>query len=193
LAARVLDEHGVGRFYASVPTPYPMRAPLGSDLINQLRGFRQQAQDLVDALTSTLEQPPATVTTPRAVEPVRHTPLTPEQGSTPLVSLLRATAKHGQAATTRLGLINDSSDVAEIVLRATSLVNQRGFEIPSSHVSFAPNPVRFTGAQQQPVFVTVRVPEKTPPGTYSGLVQAAELPGAAAILVVDVEPADSTK
>jgi hypothetical protein len=193
LATRVLDEHGVGRVFPSEPTPYPMRAPLGSDLIKQICGFRQQAQDLVDALTSALEQRPATVSPPRVMDPGRHTPPAPEPGSTSLVNLLRATAQHGQAATTRLGLINDTSDLAEVVLRATSLVNQRGSEIPSSHVSFAPNPVRVTGAQQQPVYITVRVPEKTPPGTYSGLVQAAELPGVAALLVVDVIPADSTK
>jgi hypothetical protein len=192
LASRVLDEHGVGRLYPSVPTSHPMRAPLGSDLIKQLRGFRQQAQDLVDALTSALEQLPATISPARVVEPGRRALPTPEHGSTPLVSLLRATAQHGQVATTRLGLINDTSDLAEVVLRATSLVNQRGSEIPSSHVSFAPNPVRVTGAQQQPVYVTVRVPEKTPPGAYSGLVQAAEA-GVAALLVVDVMPADSTK
>jgi hypothetical protein len=195
LATRVLAEHGVGRLGPSMMSSDVRRAPQVSGLIKQLDAFREQTQDVVDALTRALEQLPAMAVAPRVTDPVRHSAAKPEQGSAPLVSLLRATTQHGQAATTRLGLINDNADsgVAEVVLHATSLVNERGFEIPSSHVSFAPNPVGVTGAQQQPVYITVRVPEKTPTGTYSGLVQAAGLPEAAALLVVDVEPAGGAK
>ena len=69
---------------------------------------------------------------------------------------------------------------------STDLLSDNGGSIPSFAVSFDPPALDVGGAQQGVVTAKVNVPQQTIPGTYSGLVQAIGLPGAKAVITVEV-------
>jgi hypothetical protein len=87
-----------------------------------------------------------------------------------------------------LGLVNDGQQPVNVVLRATNLVADSGDSIPGELVHFAPNPVDLPVNSQLPVLANVRIPAGVNPGKYVGLVQAAGLEAARAVITVIVKP-----
>lgn len=171
----------------------PTTAPGIGDLQKQLEQLRYQAQDLVDELVRVVEALAAANTSPGPARPTAPAaPAAPafETESLPdLAQLRRVAAVAGQATSTRFSLVNDTRDPVEVLLKATSLIGPKGFEIPSRYIGFAPNPLLLGASATQPVEVTIRMPEQIPPGEYSGLVQGVGLQGANARLTVEVRPA----
>lgn len=156
--------------------------PILSDVEKQLSGFRQQALDLVDSLTRLFEHAPSVwgdTSTPNAEQTFTN------EGGVPSLRAGRAIA--GQVASAAFRISNEAGPAAAVVLRATSLVSERGVEIPGHQVSFEPSSLDLASGGEAPVKITLRIPEWVPEGTYAGLVQAAGLPGARAVLVLDVE------
>jgi len=191
-ALSVLREHGARAPGSRTSQGWgldPSAAPGYAELHGQLEQLRYQAQDLVDQLVRIVESIGAGVATPTG--PIQALPaFDSKPGSLPnLVQLERVAAVAGQATSTRFNLANDLRQPVEVLMKASSLIGPQGFEIPSRYVGFTPNPLRLAASSEQPIEVTIRVPEQVPPGVYSGLVQGVGLDGAGALLIIDVKPA----
>jgi len=158
--------------------------PFVSDFERSTRDLREQAQDLVNAFVDLLERLPSAIY-PAPIAPRPATGPTVRVDGAELPALRPASASVGQVATTALGLVNETSRPATVVLRATSLVSQSGDEIPAQFVSFEPSSLVVPPASEHPVRLAVRLPTGTRPGKYSGLVHALGLDGARAVIVVD--------
>lgn len=189
-ALSVLREHGArapGSRTSQALALDPSAAPGFVELHRQLEQLRYQAQDLVDELVRIVESMGASV----ATGPIQAPPaFDSKPGSLPnLAQLGRVAAVAGQATSTRFNLVNDLRQPVEVLLKASSLIGPKGFEIPSRYVGFSPNPLLLAPASAQPIEVTIRVPEQVPPGVYSALVQGIGLDGANAQLTIDVKPA----
>jgi hypothetical protein len=168
----------------------PTAVPGISELHKQLERFRNQAQDLIDQLVRALESIAAGMAS--GSSRAAHPPPSPtlETGALEgLAQLQRVEAVAGQAASTQFRLVNEMSHPVEVLMKASSLIGPRGFELPSHCVGFVPNPLIMGASATEPVHVTIGVPEHAPPGEYSGLVQGVGLDGASARLTVEVRPA----
>lgn len=166
----------------------PTADPLPSEFEKYADALRERTQDWVGALVRLLERAPAAIgagqrssTAVPALSPAARV----DTAEMPI--LRQASAVAGAIAATALGVINDTHNPADIVLRVTNLVSGNGDEIPGRTVSFTPGHYRLPPGAEQPVKVEVQVPRETPPGTYSGLVQVAGLEGVRAVLVLKVE------
>lgn len=69
---------------------------------------------------------------------------------------------------------------------STDLLSSSGSHIPASRVQFTPSTVNLKPKAQKKITVTVRVPKQTPPGVYSGLIQATGIDHLRATLVIRV-------
>ena len=95
--------------------------------------------------------------------------------------------KAGESAEVPMTLENDSDkSTDELKFLSTDLVNASGDRISSEKTTFAPSSLIIGPNKAEKVTVTVRVPEGTPPGVYSGLVQATKLNQLRALLMVQV-------
>lgn len=195
-ALSVLREHGARAPASNSSYDWaldPSTSPGIREIHNQLEQLRNQAQDLVDGLVRAVESMAAGMTTgSRAVPPVHAASASSvfQPSSLPsLTQLRRVVAVAGQATSTRFNLVNDTRQPVEVLMKASSLIGPKGFELPSRHVGFAPNPLMLGASAAEPVDVTIRVPEQVPPGEYAGLVQGVGLDGATAQLTVEVRPA----
>lgn len=185
-ATAILDaERSVGRPEAPQSLSDVPERVIG-ELEKRVGHLREQAQDLVDQLVRVAEHIPAATL---AGESMRHGEIAPAShvGSGTSVPELRAAqARIGGLAKTALGIVNDAATPATVVLRTTSLVNEHGDELPSSAVTFAPNPVNLPAHAELPVLANVQVPTGTRPGKYLGLVQAVGLEATRAVMTVNV-------
>lgn len=71
-------------------------------------------------------------------------------------------------------------------LNASDLVSASGDRISADRVTFTPKSVKVEPATTSRVTVKLSVPKQTPPGTYSGLLQATRLEAVRAVLRVTV-------
>ncbi len=163
--------------FRAVPTDFGKRA----------EQLRDQAQDLLDTVVRLLEGAPLGPTFP----PTETAPATVRVKPAELPQLRRAQASLGQLAATALAVINESGAPASVVLRASSLVNEQGDELPASLVQFTPNLLDLAPDSELPVQVTMRIPEDAPLGSYSGLIVAVGLEAVRALMFVDVIAVDT--
>jgi hypothetical protein len=159
-----------------------------SDLEKRVAGLREQLQDLVDELTRLGERLPVSTTMMSNPGLAASSPLALID-RTNLPMLRQAEAAIGEMARTVLGLVNDGEQPVNVVLRATNLIADSGDSIPGELVHFAPNPLTLPGNSELPVLTTLRLPADASPGKYVGLVQAAGLQAARAVITVVVKPA----
>ena len=95
--------------------------------------------------------------------------------------------KAGESAEVPMTLENDSDkSTDELKFLSTDLVNATGDRISSEQTTFTPPSLTLGPNKAEKVTVTVHVPEGTPPGVYSGLVQATKLNQLRALLMVQV-------
>ncbi len=96
--------------------------------------------------------------------------------------------KPGGAVEIPMTLENESSKPTDVFyLLSSDLVNPNGDRISAGQVSFVPEKMIIEPQKSAVITVTVRVPESTPPGTYSGLLQATKLEQLRAVLSIQIE------
>ena len=96
--------------------------------------------------------------------------------------------KPGGAVEIPMTLENESSKPTDVFyLLSSDLVNPNGDRIAAQQVSFVPEKMVIEPQKSAVITVTVRVPESTPPGTYSGLLQATKLEQLRAVLSIQIE------
>jgi len=96
--------------------------------------------------------------------------------------------KAGAAVEIPMTLENESSKPTDVFyLLSSDLVNPNGDRIAAQQVSFVPEKMVIEPQKSAVITVTVRVPESTPPGTYSGLLQATKLEQLRAVLSIQIE------
>ena len=85
-------------------------------------------------------------------------------------------------------LENESSKPTDVFyLLSSDLVNPNGDRIAAGQVSFVPEKMVIEPQKSAVITVTVHVPDSTPPGTYSGLLQATKLEQLRAVLSIQIE------
>ncbi|MEM9057089.1 MAG: hypothetical protein AAGD86_06410 [Pseudomonadota bacterium] len=94
----------------------------------------------------------------------------------------------GGTAEINMTLENDSdAETEEFSFTASDLVNAAvGEQIDAAQVAISPSPVTIAPNGTCDVHIHVKVPPKTPPGIYSGLLQATRMDRLRAILTVQV-------
>ncbi len=96
--------------------------------------------------------------------------------------------KPGGAVEIPMTLENESSKPTDVFyLLSSDLVNPNGDRISAGQVSFVPEKMIIEPQKSAVITVTVRVPDSTPPGTYSGLLQATKLEQLRAVLSIQIE------
>lgn len=99
-----------------------------------------------------------------------------------------ATVSPGDKADVAMSVENDSDQPTEpFELNASDLISGDGDRISASQVKFTPRSLRIQPASTAKIVVELAIPKETPPGTYSGLLQATKLEPVRAVLVVTVE------
>lgn len=160
--------------------------------------FRRDAHDVVDILidlvnvaTNSLDQLTQRVIRVGVREMRPGSPAsrenTPAGGGIP--SLAVATpVKPGGSVEIPMTLENESSKPTEVFyLLSSDLVNPNGDRIAAGQVSFTPAQMAIEPQKSAVITVTVQVPGGTPPGTYSGLLQATKLEQLRAVLSIQIE------
>jgi hypothetical protein len=103
------------------------------------------------------------------------------------VALMRcAPVVAGEIARVQVQVTNDTDAPSQVALYASNFIADLGYEIPSWRVTFSPRGVAIDPHSALPFEVAVAVPEQTPPGTYSGLIQAVGQRTFRAVLTLDV-------
>ena len=96
--------------------------------------------------------------------------------------------KAGAAVEIPMTLENESSKPTDVFyLLSSDLVNPNGDRIAAGQVSFVPEKMVIEPQKSAVITVTVHVPDSTPPGTYSGLLQATKLEQLRAVLSIQIE------
>ena len=81
---------------------------------------------------------------------------------------------------------NGDKDTDTFTIATTDLISNGGNKISSANIQVDPKEIRIKASEKLNVKVIVKVPAKTSPGSYSGLIQASNLNNFKAILVVNV-------
>lgn len=156
--------------------------------------FRRDAHDVVDILidlvnvaTNSLDQMTQRVI--RVVDGVDDRRMTPRTSATGIPTLAVSTPlKAGEEATIPMTLENESSKPTDVIdLFSSDLINSAGQRIDSKQITFTPEKIVIEPQKQALITIHVLVPTGTPPGTYSGLLQAAKLEQLRAVLSVSIE------
>jgi len=157
-----------------------------------MQRFRRDAHEAVDILMDVLQGAASALggMAERAVK-IRSGAAAPsermEPGKTATVELQQP-VKGGQSAEVPLTLANDSDAATpEFSFFATDFVSASGERIPAASATFNPPSLVIAPHAAEKVTVTVRVPEGTPAGVYSGLLQANKLGQLRAVLILKVE------
>ena len=93
----------------------------------------------------------------------------------------------GGSSEVLLSVENDTeSPTVTFELHTTDLVDQDGNRIAAEHVSFSARTLSVGPHETEKVGIRVSAPTGTPPGRYSGLIQASRMDQLRAILIVDI-------
>ena len=98
------------------------------------------------------------------------------------------TIKAGSAVEIPMTLKNESDSPTETFqFHSSDLVNSDGEHIAAQQIRFMPEKMVIDPQQDAMVTVTISVPQGTPPGTYSGLLQATRMEQLRAVLTVTID------
>jgi len=81
---------------------------------------------------------------------------------------------------------NEEGTPSEVSLYCTNLAADSGYDIPSLRVSISPRRVTIPAKGEATFEVAIAVPQQTPPGIYSGLIQATGAQYVKAVVSVQV-------
>lgn len=157
-----------------------------------MQRFRRDAHEVVDILMDVLQGAASALggLAERAVKIRTSTAPASERmepGKTATVEVPKP-VKAGQQVEIPLTLANDSDAATpQFSFFATDFVSGAGDRIPAACAVCNPPLLVIAPHATEKVAVTVAVPEGTPPGVYSGLLQANKLGQLRAVLIVKVE------
>ena len=101
--------------------------------------------------------------------------------------MIPAPVAPGGTSEVMLSVENDTeSPTATFEFHSTDLIDQDGHRIAAEHVSFSSRSLSVGAHQTEKVGIRVRVPEGTPAGRYSGMLQASRMDHLRAILLIDI-------
>jgi hypothetical protein len=125
---------------------------------NQVDELRRQASQFLETLLGALAQGK------------RGT----EASNEDRVPLIRALApvQAGSPALASIRVTNEETTPSSVSLYATNLVADSGYELPSLLVAISPRKATLPPSGEATFEIKIAVPAQTPPGFYSGLVQA---------------------
>ncbi len=96
--------------------------------------------------------------------------------------------KAGESSQVEMTLENDSDKATdEFGFYASDLLSAAGDRIAAGQVTFKPSSLVIGPKKSEKVIVIVKAPKGTPPGGYSGLIQATNLNQLRAVLVVRIQ------
>lgn len=164
------------------------------DAAGVMQRFRKDAHDVVDILIDLVNVASNAVTglTERGVSiGIGDKPQKPEKkeaGSVIPSLTFPSAVKPGEAVEIPMSLENESDQPTDtFYFHSSDLVNTTGERISADRISFVPERLKIEPRSAATVTVTVRVPEETPPGIYSGLLQATQLKQLRAVLSIQVD------
>jgi hypothetical protein len=104
------------------------------------------------------------------------------------VPLLRSPApvQAGQAARVGFGVANEEDTPSEVTLYCTDFISDSGHEIPALRITVLPRRATIPAKSDAEFEIEVAVPQQTPPGSYSGLIQAMGNRYVKAVLMIEV-------
>jgi hypothetical protein len=146
---------------ASVPIPPP-----DMDLL------RRQSHEFIESLLVTFSQ----ATGEKAA---------PYEDQIPLIRCA-APVRAGDDGTATMGVANDDDAPSDVSLYCTNFVADSGNEIPSLRVTVSPRRATIPPKGDATFSIRLAVPQQTPAGTYSGLIQAMGSKYVKAVLSVEV-------
>jgi hypothetical protein len=95
----------------------------------------------------------------------------PAENQVPLLACA-APVQPGGAAKASLQIANEEGTPAEVTLYSTNFVADNGYDIPSLRVTILPRVISIPAGGKAEFEITIAVPQQTPKGYYSGLIQA---------------------
>jgi hypothetical protein len=134
--------------------------------------LRRQARELMAALTATLNE-------------ANGDESAPYQDQVPLLCCA-APANPGTEASAVMNVANDEDTPSQVTLYASNFIADSGYEIPSLRMNVSPRSVTIPAKSQAAFEIKIAVPQQTPPGIYSGLIQAMGSKYVKAVLSVEV-------
>jgi hypothetical protein len=104
------------------------------------------------------------------------------------VPLLRGPAPVQAGHSTRVGfrVANEDDTPSEVTLYCTDFISDSGHEIPALRVTVLPRRATIAAQGDAEFEIEVAIPQQTPPGYYSGLIQAMGNRYVKAVLMVEV-------
>jgi hypothetical protein len=110
------------------------------------------------------------------------------RGPSPGVPLVRCVgpAASGHTASATLRVANDENAAVETTLYCSNFIADSGYDIPSVRVTVSPRKVTIPARGETSFDIQVAVPQQTPAGLYSGLIQATGATYVKAVLLVEV-------
>lgn len=189
-AASILEEelaNGIGVARNVEKRIFDKRGPSDPDAV--VSRFRQDAHEIIDLAVDLLGGALGSVTglANRAVA-IRD-PAVPEaarSGRVPTLTMSEPVAA-GSSGDVAMSVENDSDQATEtFTMNASDLISGAGDRIPANRIAFDPPSLKVDPREAEKITVLLTVPPKTPPGTYSGLLQATKLEPVRAVLVVTV-------
>jgi hypothetical protein len=139
--------------------------------------LRKQAHELIDALLASLGQ--------AAGEKVPPYGAATYEDQVPLLPCA-APVEAGAEACATMKVANDENTPSDVTLYCTNFVADSGYEIPSLRVSVSPRATTIPAKGQAGFEIKIAVPQQTPAGLYSGLVQVMGCKYVKAVLSVEV-------
>jgi hypothetical protein len=104
------------------------------------------------------------------------------------IPLLRSPAPVQAGRSTRVGFCtyNEEDTPSQVTLYCTDFISDQGHEIPALRVTVTPRQATIPAKGKADFDIEVAVPQQTPPGYYSGLIQAMGNRYVKAVLMIEV-------
>ena len=103
----------------------------------------------------------------------------------PLIRCVAPVAPGGDGCAT-VRVANDEATPSEVTLYCTNLAADSGYDIPALRIRISPRRVTIPPKGEATFEITISIPQQTPAGIYSGLIQATGAQYVKAVLSVQV-------
>jgi hypothetical protein len=97
-----------------------------------------------------------------------------------------AVVQAGHEGTATVRVANDETSPSEVTLYCTNFVADSGYDIPALRVTCSPRTATIPAKGERTFEIKIAIPQQTPRGVYSGLIQAMGAQYVKAVLTVEV-------